>query len=463
VKDLRADVATVRIAVDRPSTRAADYLALTKPRLNLLVVATSAAGYYLGVQGGTDLLAMANAVAGTALVAGGAAVLNQVSERDTDALMRRTRMRPLPDGRVPAADATIFGLALSAVGLGLLAARANLLAAGLATATLVIYLLVYTPMKRRTPLSTLVGAVPGALPPLIGWTASHGAISIGGVTLFAIVFFWQIPHFMAIAWLYRDDYGKAGFPMLPVVEPEGRRAGRQAVMYALALVPVSLVPTIVGVSGTVYFGIALVLGLGLFSLAARFAAARTDAAARRLFFGSIAYLPLLWVAMIANKLPLPAFGHQLSAVGDQPFVLPFTIQDLPAVNASLNALSTVFLVIGFALIRARRIAQHRAAMLAALGTSALFLVCYTIYHAQVGSVRFTGHGFVRPVYFTILITHVTLAATVLPLAIITAARGLRADYVRHRTIARWTFPIWLYVSVTGVLVYVLLYQPTWLF
>jgi uncharacterized membrane protein YozB (DUF420 family) len=140
-----------------------------------------------------------------------------------------------------------------------------------------------------------------------------------------------------------------------------------------------------------------------------------------------------------------------------------TIHDFPAINASLNATSSVFLVTGYVLIRARRIAQHRACMLAALTASALFLVCYVIYHAQVGSVRFTRQGFVRPVYFTILITHVTLAATVLPLAIVTASRGLRGDYVRHRRIARWTFPIWLYVSITGVLVYVLLYQPTWLF
>jgi protoheme IX farnesyltransferase len=459
VKDIQTNVATVPLAVERPSTRFADYVALTKPRLNVLVVATSAAGYYLGARTGTDPLAMASAVGGTALVAGGAAVLNQVYERDTDALMRRTRMRPLPDGRVPPTDATLFGLALSAAGLGLLATRANLLAASLAIATLVIYLTVYTPMKRRTPLATLVGAVPGALPPLIGWTASHGAISMGGVALFAIVFFWQIPHFMAIAWLYRDDYGKAGFPMLPVVEPEGRRTGRQAVMYALALVPVSLVPAIVGVSGMVYAGIALILGIALFWLAVQFATARTDEAARRLFLGSITYLPLLWVAMIANKQPPGALSNQLSAFSN----LALTVHDLPAVNASLNALSTVFLVAGFALIRARRIAQHRAAMLAALATSALFLVCYTIYHAQVGSVRFVRQGFVRPVYFTILITHVTLAATVLPLAIVTATRGLRGDFRRHKRIARWTFPIWLYVSVTGVLVYVLLYQPTWLF
>jgi protoheme IX farnesyltransferase len=296
---------TVPLAVDRSSTRAADYLALTKPRLNFLVVATSAAGYYLGAPGGAgaiDLLAMASAVAGTALVAGGAAVLNQVYERDTDALMRRTRTRPLPDGRVAFAEATLFGLALSAAGLALLATRANLTAALLALATLVVYLIVYTPMKRWSPLATLVGAVPGALPPLIGWTASHGGISPGGASLFAIVFLWQIPHFMAIAWLYRDDYSKAGFPMLPVVEPDGRRTGRQAVVYALALVPVSLVPALVGVSALAYCAIAFVLGIALLWLAIQFATTRDDQSARRLFFGSITYLPLLWMAMIVTKL-----------------------------------------------------------------------------------------------------------------------------------------------------------------
>ena len=285
----------------------ADYLALTKPRLNFLVVATSAAGYYLGAAARPDLLSlsalgpMTVAVAGTALVAGGAAVLNQLYERDTDAMMRRTRLRPLPDGRVAPSDARAFGFALSAIGLALLAARANLLAAALALATLVIYLTIYTPMKRRTSIATLVGAVPGALPPLIGWTASHGAVSVGGAALFAIVFLWQIPHFMAIAWLYRDDYSKAGFPMLPVIEPEGRRAGRQAVIYAAALVPVTLVPALVGVSGLIYAGIALVLGVVLLALAIRFAMTRSDQSARALFLGSIVYLPLLWIAMIANR------------------------------------------------------------------------------------------------------------------------------------------------------------------
>jgi protoheme IX farnesyltransferase len=245
---------------------------------------------------------MTQAVAGTALVAGGAAALNQLYERDTDALMRRTRTRPLPDGRVAPTDARTFGLALSLAGLVLLAARTNWLSAGLALVTLFVYLIVYTPMKRRTSLSTLVGAVPGALPALIGWTASHGSIALGGATLFAIVFLWQIPHFMAIAWMYREDYGKAGFPMLPVIDPDGHRAGRQAVLYAAALVPVSLLPTLAGISGVVYFGSAIVLSLTLLVLAIRFAATRADATARALFFGSIIYLPLIWIVMIADRI-----------------------------------------------------------------------------------------------------------------------------------------------------------------
>jgi heme o synthase len=303
VKDSPLDAASIPLAAERRSTSAlADYLALTKPRLNVLVVATSAAAYYLGGPSHPDLTAMTLAVAGTALVAGGAAVLNQLYERDTDALMRRTRLRPLPDGRVAPGDARIFGLALSLAGLVLLAARANWLSAGLALATLVVYLIVYTPMKRRTPLSTLVGAVPGALPALIGWTASHGSIALGGATLFAIVFLWQIPHFMAIAWMYRDDYGKAGFPMLPVIDPDGRRAGKQAVLYAAALAPVSLLPTLAGIAGVVYFASALVLSLVMLVLAIRFASTRSDGSARALFFGSITYLPLVWIVMIANKL-----------------------------------------------------------------------------------------------------------------------------------------------------------------
>jgi protoheme IX farnesyltransferase len=244
---------------------------------------------------------MAEAVAGTALVAAGAAVLNQFYERDTDALMRRTRRRPLPDGRVGRSDATMYGAALSFAGIALLATRANALSAFLALLTLIVYLAVYTPMKRRSSLATLVGAVPGALPPLIGWTAARGSIDAGGAALFAIVFLWQIPHFMAIAWMYRDDYATAGFPMLPVIEPEGRRAGRQAVAYSAALLPVSLAPTLAAVAGPVYFVIAAMLGTALLALAIRFSQSRSDATARALFFGSITYLPLLWLAMIADK------------------------------------------------------------------------------------------------------------------------------------------------------------------
>jgi len=304
VKDARIATANVVpiIEMRRASSVLADYIELTKPRLNFLVVATSAAGFYLGAAGPVDIIHMLCAVAGTALVAGGAAVLNQVSERESDALMRRTRLRPLPDGRVAAGDARMFGLFLSASGVALLAARTNPRTAALALGTLVVYLMVYTPMKRRTPLSTLVGALPGALPALIGWTASHDYVAAGGAALFAIVFLWQIPHFMAISWLYRDDYRKAGFPLLTVIDPGGRRAGRQAVLFAAALLPVAVVPSLIRVSGAASGVVAVVLGTALLWLAVAFARTRTDESARRLFFGSIIYLPILWMAMIVDKL-----------------------------------------------------------------------------------------------------------------------------------------------------------------
>jgi heme o synthase len=282
-----------------------DFVALTKPRLNLLVVATSAGGYYLGEPGRMDALQMTAAVVGTALVAGGAAVLNQVYERDTDRLMRRTRTRPLPDGRISARDARVFGILLSGAGLALLAATTNMMATMLALLTLVVYLIIYTPMKRWSSLSTLVGAIPGALPPLIGWAAASGSLDLRGWSLFGIVFLWQIPHFMAIAWMYRDDYRSAGFPMLPVIEADGRRTGQQALLYAIALIPMSLLPAYLGLAGWLYFWTSLALGFAMLALAARFATARTEAAARWLFFGSITYLPLLWLAMILDH-PLAA-------------------------------------------------------------------------------------------------------------------------------------------------------------
>jgi protoheme IX farnesyltransferase len=305
VKDAPLGAASIPVATARRSSGGLlDYIDLTKPRLNVLVVASSAAGYYLGASSssaGVDAGLMAVAVIGTALVAGGAAVLNQVYEHRTDALMRRTRLRPLPDGRISLADARTFGIVLSGIGLLLLATRTNWLAAMLALLTLFVYLAIYTPMKRRTSLATLIGAVPGALPPVIGWTASHGSIAWGGAALFTILFLWQIPHFMAISWLYRDDYGAAGFPMLPVIEPDGRRAGLQALLYSAALVPASLFPTLVGVSGKPYGGVALLLGIALTWLAFRFSRTRDDDSARALFLGSITYLPLLWMAMISSR------------------------------------------------------------------------------------------------------------------------------------------------------------------
>jgi heme o synthase len=292
---------TGAVAIPVSRARVADYVALTKPRLNALVVATTMAGYYLGSALGADLATLIHTTLGTALVAGGAAALNQVSERDLDALMRRTMLRPVADGRVSPADARLFGVLIALVGLGVLATGANVLAAAVALATLVSYAAIYTPLKRRTAFATVIGAVPGALPPVIGWAAARGRLDAGAWALFAIVFLWQVPHFLAIAWIYRDEYARAGLPLLPVLEPDGRSTARQAVLYAAALLPASLAPAALGVAGAAYFAGALVLGVGFLALTARFAFLRTAPAARWLFFGSIIYLPLLWALMIVDK------------------------------------------------------------------------------------------------------------------------------------------------------------------
>jgi protoheme IX farnesyltransferase len=281
------------------ASRAADFLALTKPRLNLLVVASTAAGFYLGADR-LDPALLAATVLGTALVAGGAAAINEIFERDTDGLMRRTRKRPLPSGRLRPAAAAWFALALPVGGLVLLGFAANWLAAGVAAVTLSSYAFVYTPLKRRTPLATLVGGVPGALPPMIGWAAATGSLSVEAWVLFAIVFLWQMPHFLGMAWMCRDEYAQAGLPMLPVVDPSGRTTAGMVVLYASVLVPVSLAPTLVGLTGRVYFAGALVLGVAFLALGIQFARQRTDARARRLFLGSITYLPLLWGLMLGN-------------------------------------------------------------------------------------------------------------------------------------------------------------------
>jgi heme o synthase len=235
------------------------------------------------------------------LVAGGAAGLNQIYERDTDSLMFRTRMRPLAAQRVTPGEALVFSLMLVFIGIVILAAASNLLAVVLALLTVISYNVVYTPMKRRSQLATLVGAIPGALPPMIGWAAARGALTAEAWALFAIVFVWQIPHFMAIAWLYRGDFGRAGFPMLPVVEPTGRSTAQQAVLFSLVLVPLSLAPYFLRMSGAVYGAGAMVGSVALLLLAISFARERTDDRARVLFLGSITYLPLLWGMMILDR------------------------------------------------------------------------------------------------------------------------------------------------------------------
>ncbi|MBI2828352.1 MAG: protoheme IX farnesyltransferase [Acidobacteria bacterium] len=288
--------------VARSTHRAADFATLAKPRLNSLVLATTAAGLYLASPDGVAIPILLHTLLGTALVAGGAAALNQVWERDTDALMQRTRTWPIASGRLRASDGFWFGMGLSTTGLVELAMGVNLLSAVVAALTLGGYVLVYTPLKRRTSLAMLVGAIPGALPPVIGWVAASGTFTLPALVLFGIVFFWQMPHFLAIAWLHRDDYRAAGIPLLPVVEPDGRRTGRQALLYGATLWPVSLMPTLVGLAGGFYIVVATVLGLTLIALSARFARDRSIPAARRLFLFSITYLPLLWGALVADRL-----------------------------------------------------------------------------------------------------------------------------------------------------------------
>jgi protoheme IX farnesyltransferase len=275
-------------------------VSLTKPRLNTLVLMTSAAAYFLGDGHRLPWAHLLHTLVGTALVAGGASALNQHWERETDRLMRRTRLRPLPDGRLHPQDAMWFGVALSAIGIAELAVFVNPLTAAIAALTLVSYVWLYTPLKTRTSLSTIVGAIPGALPALLGWAAATNTTSAGGWILFGIVFMWQMPHFLAVAWLFRDDYASAGMPLLPVVEPDGRSTGRQSVLYTAALIPISLLPMAVGMATAYYLVGAITLGAVLMVLSLEFATSRSVHAAKRLFYGTILYLPLLWIVLLTD-------------------------------------------------------------------------------------------------------------------------------------------------------------------
>ncbi|MDW8265775.1 MAG: heme o synthase, partial [Gemmataceae bacterium] len=282
--------------------RLADYAELTKPRIAALVLFTVAIGGLLAAGGLPPRpLDLFHVVFGTALVAAGASALNHLLERDSDALMRRTEQRPLPTGRLTPAEALVFGSVLATAGLVYLGLTLRHPAAAiLAGVSFVGYVVFYTPLKRRTPLNTLVGAVPGALPPVIGWVAIRGQVEPGAVALFAVLFLWQVPHFLAIAWIHRDDYARAGLCMLPVRDHSGEHTARQMLRYCLMLVPTSLVPVFLGAAGPVYFVGALVLGLGFVLPAWTFGRERSVAQARRVLRYSLVYLPALLALLLVD-------------------------------------------------------------------------------------------------------------------------------------------------------------------
>ena len=282
----------------KPAGLISDLSELSKARLSFLVLLTTLVGFLLGWRGPMDYTLLGATLLGTALSAAGASALNQWLERDLDALMSRTADRPLPARRMHPSDALLFGLLCSASGVALLGFVVNPLTALLAGLTIAIYAALYTPMKRFSELNTLLGAIPGALPPLLGWTAATGHTGLGGWILFLILWFWQMPHFLAIAWIYRDQYAAAGFKMLSTRDPDGWATGWQALIYAAALLAVSLLPGMVGMASPYYFFAALALGAAMMFLAADFLRMRSKGAARRLFFASIIYLPLLLGALI---------------------------------------------------------------------------------------------------------------------------------------------------------------------
>jgi protoheme IX farnesyltransferase len=279
-----------------------NFYELTKPNITFLVVLSAAAGFCLGTSGPLNYLQFAHAMAAVALLCSGLGALNQYMERHLDGRMRRTAHRPLPSGKLEPLPALLFGIGISVLAEVYLATMLNPLAALLGFMTLASYLFVYTPLKTRTPWCTFLGAFPGAMPPLVGWVAARGQISLGGWILFAILFLWQFPHFHSIAMLYREDYERAGIRMLPVVEPDGRATSRQIVAYTLMLLPASLAPGLIKMSGAIYFVGAMVLGVVFFYFAWQCALAKTKVRARALLLASVFYLPILFGLMVLNQM-----------------------------------------------------------------------------------------------------------------------------------------------------------------
>ncbi len=281
--------------------RAADFFALTKPRLIPMVLVATAAGFYLAARGAADYALLLHTLLGTALATGGTLALNQAAEPDVDARMARTWSRPLPKGRLLRSDAVAFGATLTLAGVLYLALAATLLTAALTALAGVVYLFLYTPLKRRTPLNVIAGAVPGAMPPVIGWAAGAGGLGFEAAVLFAILFFWQIPHALAIALIYREEFARAGLRSLPVDEPDGKSTGWHVVNHCTALLPVAMMPTLIGLAGTVYFFVSLAMGLAYLAFGFRLAMERSRAAARRLFLVSLAYLPIVLLALVLDR------------------------------------------------------------------------------------------------------------------------------------------------------------------
>jgi protoheme IX farnesyltransferase len=296
-----SQTAAAAVASSTIRSRAAAYLELTKPRITFLIVLTSAAGFALGSRGAVNYVQLTHALIGIALLSSGIGTLNQFIERDLDGLMRRTADRPLPSGRLFPFEALWFGISLTLMAEAYLAVFVNALTALLGLTVIAGYLFVYTPLKTRTSLSTALGAFPGAMPPLMGWTAARGEIDVAAWVLFAILFLWQFPHFLAIAWMYREDYGRAGIRMLPVVEPDGRVTGQQIIAYSLMLVPVSLLPAVLGISGRIYFVAAAVFSLLFLASSVRAALSKSNQHARQLLLASVLYLPLLFGVMVLNR------------------------------------------------------------------------------------------------------------------------------------------------------------------
>lgn len=279
-----------------------DLFVLTKPRVVLMVLVTTVVGYYVGLTGAPDYVRLLHLLVGTALAAGGTLALNQHWEREVDALMERTRSRPLPDGRLAPLEALVFGGATTALGILVLAAGVGALAAAVTAAIFALYLFAYTPLKLRTPLCTIVGAVPGALPPVTGWVAARDGFGVGAWVLFGILFLWQLPHTLAIARLYREDYARAGVRLLPVIDEQGRSTERQILTGCLALLAVSLLPTLIGLAGAVYFTGALLLGSAFVALGAWQALAPSLAGARRVLLASLLYLPALLALLAYDRI-----------------------------------------------------------------------------------------------------------------------------------------------------------------